>query len=353
MGITCLLLPLQHEIDFHAAGVSCWTQPGYRSLILLFPLVFSFRDIKLFFSFCLASLIGLIHLVSIWQMIGSERVHAKTYIEAYSVDVWGSIMALSTGFSDPLSWETWSPIGILTLCLFGFFLVKKVMGTISKEEFQISTQAIAILISGLILLLLATGIVYPYQSWLDLFRVPARALAFVALAILLFILINAPDMVERSLIKHQTLQLVLLISAVQIVASSWFIRPKGSVHSPYEAPVQRLANVLKADSAKSVWISTRNLGDMYIHVGLTANHLSLPNVYYGDMGQDIELLGNYCGYSFDHLIVFAPVDKDPIKLEADTEWSNTSGEISLENLSLLEQVKVDDKTLNIYRVNCN
>jgi hypothetical protein len=92
---------------------------------------------------------------------------------------------------------------------------------------------------------------------------------------------------------------------------------------------------------------------MYIHVGLTANHLSLPNVYYGDMGQDIELLGNYCGYSFDHLIVFAPVDKDPIKLEADTEWSNTSGEISLENLSLLEQVKVDDKTLNIYRVNCN
>jgi hypothetical protein len=343
-----------------AAGVSLGIVPltgsnyyTFYAVILLLPLVISFRDVKLFYSFALASLIGLIHLISIWQMIGSHRAHAKMYIDAYSVNVWGSVMALSTGFSDPLSWETWSPIGIPMLCLFSLFLVKNVLAVFSKEKIQTSIQEIAVLISGLILLLLATGVAYQYVSWLDLFRVPARALAFVALAILIFILINAQAMIESSAVKRQILRLVLLISAVQVVASSWFIRPEGSLHSPYEASVHRLVEVLKADSAKRVWISTRNLDDMYIHVGLTANQLALPNVYYGDLGQVIQLSGNYCGYSFDHLIVFAPVDKDPIQLRADAEWSNTSGEIPLESLSLLQQVKVDDKKLNVYRVICN
>ena len=351
------LTPMQRGL---AAGLCLGIVPltgsnyyTFYSVILLFPLVSSFREIKLLYSFCLGSLVGLLHLVSVWEMIGNGRVHAKTFIEAYSVDLWASVMALSTGFSKPLSWETWSPIGILTLCLFGLMLGKKVVAASTSGKSDISAQEIALLFSGIVLLLLATGFAYKNHSWFDLFRVPARALAFVAIVILLFILFNARKAVERSFIRYPTLQFVLLISAVQVVTSAWFIKPQGSDHSPYDKSVQRLANVLIADHAKSVWLSTHHLADMYIHVGLTANHLSLPNVYYGDMGQEIKITGTYCGYSFDHLIAFSPLQTHRIELVADPEWSNTKGEIPVDSLSLVEQVEIDDKILYVYRVICN
>jgi hypothetical protein len=92
---------------------------------------------------------------------------------------------------------------------------------------------------------------------------------------------------------------------------------------------------------------------MYIHVGLTRNNLALPNVYYGDMGQTIKTKGNNCGYSFDHLLTLAPIDKPSYKLIADTEWSNTKGEIPSNNLFLLEQINLDSEIVNIYRVVCD
>lgn len=64
-----------------------------------------------------------------------------------------------------------------------------------------------------------------------------------------------------------------------------------------------------------MWISLRTRSDKYIHIGLTENDLALPNVYFGDMGQDIKVTGSYCGYSFDHLIVFAPVEKPMLERE--------------------------------------
>jgi hypothetical protein len=112
--------------------------------------------------------------------------------------------------------------------------------------------------------------------------------------------------------------------------------------------VQNLADILKADQAKSVWFSAEDLSYMYIHVGLTQNDLALPDVYYGDMGQTIEITGNYCGYSFDHLVAFAPVEGSVLELNADVEWSNTKGEIPIYNLILLEQVKLDNDLFKKY-----
>ena len=128
---------------------------------------------------------------------------------------------------------------------------------------------------------------------------------------------------------------------------------EGSTHSPYERSVQRLADILRADHAKSVWFATQDLNDMYIHVGLTRNNLALPNVYYGDMGQTIEIKGNYCGYSFDHLLAFAPVEGPVHELNAEIEWSNATGKIPLNNLVLLDHVKLDDDIVNVYRVVCD
>jgi hypothetical protein len=324
----------------------------FYAAILLIPLTLSYRDLRLFYYFCIGSLIGSLHVLNVWQMAGHTRVNAKEYIERFSVNLWGSISALSIGFSKPLGWETWTPIGVLTLCLFVWLLAKKA-AAFYKTKAAISAQETSLIISTAVLLLFATGTIYWNQTWFDLFRVPARALAFVALAVTIFVLINARALIELSVAKRDRLRFILVISAFQIVVSGWFIRPQGSVHSPYEVSVQHLAQVLTADHAKSVWISMRTLSDMYIHIGLTENNLALPNVYYGDMGQDIQLTGGYCGYSFDHAIAFAPIKKPMLELNADTEWSNAKWVISLDNLVLVEQVNVNDKLVNIYRVICS
>ena len=321
--------------------------------ILISLLAISYKDLKLFLFFGLGSLIGLLHLPTVWQMAGHARSHAEVFIKAYSVSLLNSLSALSVGFSKPLSWETWTPVGILTIYLFGLILVMKTRATISKKKFEFSLQELALLLSIFLLLLLSSGLAYRGQNWFNLFRVPARALAFVALAIVLFVLMNARGLINHTRLKQTSLRLFLFTSAVQIAASAWVIRPEGSKHSPYQASVQHVADILKADNAKSIWFSTRALDDMYIHVGLTRNDLALPNVYYGDMGQNITAMGSYCSYSFDHVIAFAPIEGSTLQLLADTEWSVTDEEIPLDKLSLLERVKLDDRILNIYRVICS
>jgi hypothetical protein len=159
-------------------------------------------------------------------------------------------------------------------------------------------------------------------------------------------------MIVTGISKSNTLRLLLFISAVQIAATAWVLRPQGSLHSPYETSVQHIADRLKADGAKNVWFSTKDLDYMYIHVGLTRNNLALPNVYYGDMGQTISIKGNHCGYSFDHLLAFAPVEGPVYKFYAEIEWSDANGEIPLNHLLLLEQVSLDGMKLDVYRVVC-
>jgi hypothetical protein len=337
-------------------GIIPLTGANYYTLyagILLFPLAFSFKDRKLLFFGLLGALLGLLHVPSIWHMIGHARAHAKVYVEAYSVDLFGIISALATGLSNPLSWETWTPIGIPMICLFGFILSIRIKQLFLEKKKTISSQEASLLISITLLSLLATGIAYRGHSLFDAFRTPARALAFIALGVALVVFINAKEMIAGMILKQNFLRLILFISAVQIAASAWVIRPEGSPHSPYEKSVQYVADLLKADHAKSVWFSAKDLNYMYIHVGLTRNHLALPVVYYGDMGQTIQIKGNHCGYSFDHLLAFAPVEGATYRLDANIEWSNTQGEIPLKNLFLIKQVSLDGDIVNIYRVLCN
>jgi len=56
---------------------------AFYAAILIIPLAVSYRDWKLFYSCCIGSLIGLLHLINVWQMIGQTRVNAKAYIEYF------------------------------------------------------------------------------------------------------------------------------------------------------------------------------------------------------------------------------------------------------------------------------
>jgi hypothetical protein len=269
------------------------------------------------------------------------------------MDVLSGISSLAVGYSIPPSWEKWTPIGILTLYMFGLTLVQKTVRQIRQKVEITRPQEIPLLISITLLILLASGLAYSLLDWLNLFRIPSRALAFVALGIALYVVMNIQELIRLSALSEKSARLMLLISAVQILASAWIIRPEGSNFSPYEDSVQQLANVLKSDHAKSVWLSSIELNDMYIDVGLTRNQIALPNVYYGDMGQEIQIQGQHCGYSFDHVLAFAPVNGSVLELYPNTEWSHTTGEISLDRLLLLEQVRVGDDLLNVYRVICS
>jgi len=337
-------------------GIIPLTGANYYALyagILLLPLVISYKDRKLLSFFILGSLIGLLHLPSVWQMIGHARTYAKIYVGAYSVSIPGVIWSLASGISTNISWETWTPVGIPVLLLAVWVAMRKVGSVFPYGIKSLSFQNIAVLISFVLLTLLATGIAYRGHDLLDPFRVPSRALAFIALGVVVFVLINAKESINYKFIKQNTMSLIFFASAVQIAASAWQIRPEGSVHSPYEPTIQKLADKLKADNAKSIWFSTKDLSYMYIHVGLTRNNIALPDVYYGDMGQTIAIKGNYCGYSFDHIIAFAPIEGQKLELNADVEWSNAKGEIPLGRLLLIEQMKVDDESLNVYRVICD
>lgn len=337
-------------------GIIPLTGANYYTLyagILLLPLVLSFKNRNLLLFFLLGALVGLLHLPSVWHMIGHARMYAKVYIERYSVNFLGTISALATGFSKPLSWETWTPIGIpMTYLLVSLFFKRTAQG-LSKHNAASSAQEVALLASLTMLYLLASGIAYRGHDVLDSFRTPARAIAFIALGAMMFVFASVKHIIAAGGLKQNTLRLFLFISAIQVAASAWVIRPEGSAHSPYETSVQGLADVLKADHAKSVWFATKDLSDIYIHVGLTRNRLALPNVYYGDMGQAIEIKGDHCGYSFDHLLTFTPVHGRGHQLNAEIEWSSATGEIALNNLALLNQVQLDEDVINIYRVVCD
>lgn len=337
-------------------GIVPLTGANYYTLyagIILLPLAFSHKDSKLLLYFLLGAFLGLLHLPSIWYMIGNARTHAEIYVAAYSVSGPGIISALATGLANPLSWETWTPIGILTIYLFVVIFSSRIRQAFLENEKAISPQEASLLFSIIVLLLFATGIAYSGHDLFDAFRVPARALAFIALGVTLFILVNAKGIIASGILKERLLSLFLFISAVQIAVSAWVIRPEGSAHSPYEVSVQRVADILKDDQAKNVWFSSKDLRYMYIHVGLSRNNLSLPSVYYGDMGQEIKIQGNHCGYSFDHLLAFAPVEGPAYELNADVEWADAHGEIPTKNLFLLGQVRLDKDTINIYRVICD
>ncbi len=336
-------------------GIIALTGSNYYTFyagILLVALVVSFREIRLFSFFSLGASLGLLHLPSVWHMVGQARTHADVFIGSYSMDLWSGLSAIAVGYSMPPSWEKWTPVGILTLYLFGMILLQKAMKRAKGENVTVTAQEAALLFSISLLILLASGLAYRFVNWFDLFRIPSRALAFVALGIALYVVMNTEESIQRSALSEKAARLMLLISAVQVLAGAWIIRPQGSPFSPYETSVQHLADVLKADHAKSVWLSTQKLDNMYIDVGLTRNYISLPNVYYGDMGQSIHVEGPYCGYSFDHILTRASVDGAVIELSPNVEWSHSTGKIPIDDLLLLEEVRLGGELMHVYRVIC-
>ena len=333
-------------------GIVPLTGSNYHAFYsgILFVLILLWQNSrKNFLFFSLGASIGLIHLPSIVYLIGHSRGNAEQSIQTIKLSLAGVFSSLSIGLAPPMGWETWAPIGIPIVYFFLktiFIKTKRII--LSRSTKEITQLEKPLLIAIIVFILFATGLAYEGHNLFDTFRVPARTLPFIALCVTIFTFLQLLGNFPPNLRK-----IYLLTSTIQVLLLSSMIRPEGAPFSPYDTDAQQLANILKMDNAESIWLSMGELNDMYIQVVLTDNGIQLPNVYYGDMGQQVKITGNFCGYSFDHLVVQTPITNSEIDLIADMEWSQTRGKIPLEDLSPLAEVNINGKSYLTYRVVCN
>ncbi len=243
--------------------------------ITLALLILAHKDKTLLKYFILGCSLGLIHLPSVAYLIGRSRANAVSSIAALSMSPLGILSSLSIGIARPVGWETWAPVGVPTVILFFKIFVDRIWKSITARNLRVfSSVEIAWLGALVIMALLSTGALYYGQHILDTFRVPSRAITFVALTVSLFVL-----QASRKDPKGPQIRAYLLASALQIGIVSFLIRPYGVFYGPYDQDAQALANVLKADHASSVWMSMQELAgadklnSMYVQTVLTENEL--------------------------------------------------------------------------------
>jgi hypothetical protein len=325
----------------------------YAGLLLL-PLALSFRKPVLLLSLLGGACIGLLHWPSVGYLLGAARGYPDVYIRYLSVNFVGLVSSLTMGISNTYLWESWALIGIPAAYWFLRSAALDAWGMVHQRLPDQAWQKAALLLSAVLLSLLATGVLYRGNHLLDTFRIPARATALLAVAVLLYLFFSLPKPAappaERT--ARVSGNAYLLASAVQVaVLAVFLIRPSGAGHSPYDAQAQKLADLLVADRAESVWFSPAEQKEMYISVVLTRNGIALPNVYYGDMGQTVPVAGPYCGYSFDHILVPASAGGTDVELVSDISYKNL-GSIPFANLQRMGRMTFEDWTYDVYRVVC-
>ncbi|PWH17755.1 MAG: hypothetical protein DDG59_07555 [Anaerolineae bacterium] len=314
---------------------------AFYMLLLMGGLLIACGDRKTWWGFLLTASIGLLHLPSVWYLIGQPRGNPNEPIASLSISMGGILFSLAFGVSFPMTWESWSPIGLASLYLCAKFFVNHL-----RDRQQPSKAETALLGSGLIFILLATGVLYRGHSLLNTFRLPMRALPFIALTVLLLLLIQ----IAR---RHPCgYTFFLVVAALQVGLTSFLIRPSGSPYSPYDPQAQAFADLLKQHGAHQVWLPSDNAREMFLHVTLNRNGIGLPNVYYGDMGQEAAIYGNHCGYGFDHLVTRMPIRTPTYLLKPDLFWTTTTGMISRQNLRLVAVTSLYGQSLYLYRVTC-
>ncbi len=325
----------------------------FYAFFLLIPLTLSYGKKTLLFSLLSGASIGLLHLPSVWYLVGYIRSNPSQSIPYWSMSFWGIATSLMTGFAQPVGWETWALIGIPVFYLFMRSLFLDLTTFFINHSVKLQPQKIALIISLISLSMMATGVIYKWTHLLDTFRVPARAIALIALTITLYILTSLTSSEIMLSSKKQEGSFFWIASAIQIaIFSMRLIQPAGSLHSPYDTEAQKLAILLNDKQAKSVWLNPTNWNSMYLDVVLTQHGIALPNVYYGDMGQQISVNGPYCGYSFDYLIIPQKYNSGSSIMLINAISYQLIADIPINNFQHIDQIILDSQSYDVYHVSC-
>ncbi len=313
---------------------------AFYALLLMGCLLGAVWDRKVVIGFVAGASLGLLHMPSVWYLVGQARGSPAEPPSSLAISLAGMISSLAFGVTLPLTWESWAPIGLPTL----YLTFKQVANKLRSRQPPTRLE-IALLVSGLIFVLLATGVLYRGHALLDTFRVPMRALPFIALSLLLGLLVQT-DAVKKKM------TFFLVVAAIQVSLTSLLIRPSGSPYSPYDPQAQAFADTLKRYGVRQVWLPSNDLREMFLHVSLNRNGIGLPNVYYGDMGQEPAIEGEHCGYGFDHLLTRQPIRTPGYYLKPDF-WRTTSrGWIEREQLRFVASLSLYERQFTLYRVVC-
>ena len=314
---------------------------AFYMLLLIGCLLIASGNRQRWVGFLLAASIGLLHLPSVWHLIGQPRGNPAEPVASLGISLGGILLSLAVGVSLPLTWESWAPIGLTSL-----YLTIKLFAKNLRNGQRPTRIELALAGSLLLFVLLATAVLYRGHALLDTFRVPMRALPFIALSVLLLLLLQ----IARSNLPGY--KFFLLVAALQVSLTSLLIRPSGSPYSPYDPQAQAFTDLLKQHGARQVWLPSDNAREMYLHVALNRNGIGLPNVYYGDMGQEAAIYGSHCGYGFDHLVTRLPIRTQTVLLKPDLWWTTSSGTIWRQNLRFVTQTAVHGQQFYIYEVIC-
>jgi hypothetical protein len=305
---------------------------------------------KTFISLAGGSLLGLLHLPGVAFLIGQPRSVA-TSIGIHSLSLLQIAQVLFIGLADPayVALEGFSVIGAaLLIGVVLYVLWPLARGQVAREARRLM---VATLSAILILLLLASGAAYQGHDLLNTFRVPARAMAFVALALVLLVLIGMRA-TEQTATRRRWRAGLLGLAALQTLAVAWLFRPMGSPHWIEDSGALALARELKTIGAQSVWLNAKP-GEMLTAVALNLEGIALPNVYYGDMHQTIPVSGPYCGYSFDYVLVTPEhVNGSRYELYSDITPNPFLGSVAFERLQFVRSAQVLDRVWKVYRVVC-
>lgn len=341
-------------------GVIALTGANYYVLytaILYCLVALSFRSRQLLLGLLTGSLVGAPHLPTVLHLIGQERADSAWSIAVYSSSALEILNDLFLGLQGIYRWEDLSIVGLPTViafytCLrrFAFSGFPPRADTESQHDRK---TAVAVLVAGLVFLLLATGTAYRGHHFLDAFRVPSRATAYLALTVLLFICLRIRGLHS---VRHRRLVIGLMaVSALHVAAVCWSIRPQGARYWIDNSGALALADLLQCHNAHAVWmIDTHRAGDGLVALALNTRGIQLPNVYYGDMGQSVPVQGELCGgYSFDYMLADQSYGRPPEFSLRSAVTGAVLGKIPAAQLRYVTTRRVADRFYDVYQVVCD
>jgi hypothetical protein len=320
--------------------------------VLYVLIALGIKNTRLLFMMICGALPGLLHLPAVWSLVGQSRMAAGFFEPQNTMNWLEMFLSITTGWVKPIEWEKMAVLGFPVIFLFLYFLWRFLVNVRKCNDVFCDSIQWMTLVAILIFTLFKTGLMYAGHHFLDTFRVPVRAIAFLALSLMLFNLLGIRRYSGSYFTQHFVfIRFLLLASVLYIFPFWWWARPIGTDHDMHLA--DELVSYLRSQDAQSVWFSTVTLDEMFIDAALNTNDIALPNVYYGDMKQKVPVEGPYCGYSFDFLLTRdSEVSNTVFLLRSEVEREEVLGEIPFSQLNFIRSFPISARTYHLYKVVC-
>jgi hypothetical protein len=323
----------------------------YAAILFAILILFQGDRCRLVVGFMIGALVGLPHIISVLYLVGVSRGNPVFSIPYYSEPSplrMFSDFFLGIGASQRWGYLALIGVGMVPLLLLSILDLLKPSRT--SRSVWLNEAAAPLLAFG-VFALLASGLAYRGHHLLDTFRVPARALHFAALSLLLFVFLSVRNWAG----KRKTIVFwMLLLSVIQVVFVLSTIRPIGGHWWLNNSGVEEVAAYLSHRNAKSVWVQTTGT-DMLIHIALNIRGIGVPNAYYGDMGQRVVSAGDHCGLSFDYILLPGVSPSERVELKSSVparQQVEGPSKIDRHNLRYLRDFSVEDELWSLYEVSC-